>query len=35
LQSLKNLIALYETWNKLNEAEMWRAILPKKEAVEE
>jgi hypothetical protein len=35
IESMKNLIDLYEAWNKPEEAEKWRAQLPKTEAVEE
>jgi hypothetical protein len=35
LRSLNNLIALYETWNKLEKAEEWRAKLPQTRAVDE
>jgi hypothetical protein len=31
-QSLNNLIALYEAWNKPEEAEKWRVKLPEIEA---
>jgi hypothetical protein len=30
-ESVKNLIDLYETWNKPEEADKWRAKLPEKE----
>ena len=32
LESLNNLIALYEAWNKPEKAEEWRAKLPQTEA---
>ena len=32
LESLNNLIALYEAWNKPEQAEKWRAKLPQTEA---
>jgi hypothetical protein len=32
IESLRNLIKLYEAWNKPEEAETWRAKLPKIEA---
>jgi len=32
LESLHNLITLYEAWNKPEKAEEWRAKLPKTEA---
>jgi len=35
LQSLNNLIELYEACNKPEEAEKWRAKLPQTEAVEQ
>ena len=35
LESLKNLIDLYEAWGKPEKAEEWRAKLPQTEAVEE
>jgi hypothetical protein len=35
LQSLNNLVALYETWGKPEKAEQWRAKLPQTEAVKE
>ncbi|MFC1634052.1 tetratricopeptide repeat protein [Planctomycetota bacterium] len=35
IESWKNLIKLYEAWNKLEKADQWRAKLPQKEAVEE
>jgi hypothetical protein len=35
LQSLNNLIELYEAWGKPEKAEEWRAKLPETEAVEE
>ena len=35
LESLNNLIELYEAWNKPEEAEEWRAKLPQKKAVEQ
>ena len=35
LESLNNLIDLYEAWNKPEKAEQWRAKLPQKEAVEQ
>jgi len=34
-ESLNNLIDLYEAWGKPEEAEDWRAKLPKKKAAEE
>jgi len=34
LQSLNNLIDLYEAWNKPEKAEKWRAKLPQTEAVD-
>ncbi|MBW2580873.1 MAG: hypothetical protein JRD00_08020 [Deltaproteobacteria bacterium] len=34
-ESIKNLIELYEAWNKPEETEKWRAELPQTEAVEE
>jgi len=33
--SMKNLIALYEAWNKPEKAQEWRAKLPQTEAVKE
>jgi len=35
LISLNELVSLYESWNKPEEAEKWRAELPPKEATEE
>ena len=35
LQSLNNLIDLYEVWNKPEKAEEWRAKLPQTKAIEE
>jgi hypothetical protein len=35
LQSLNNLINLYEAWGKPEQAQEWRAKLPKTEAVKE
>jgi hypothetical protein len=35
LESVKNLIILYESWNKPEKAEEWRAKLPETEAVVE
>lgn len=35
LESWRNLIELYEAWNKSEMANEWRAILPQAEAVEE
>ena len=35
LESIKNLINLYEFWNKPEKAEEWRAKLPQKEALRE
>jgi len=35
LQSLNNLIGLYEAWDKPEETEKWRAKLPQTEVVEE
>ena len=35
LDSLKNLIDLYEAWGKPEKAEEWRAKLPQKKAVEQ
>jgi hypothetical protein len=35
LESLNNLIALYEAWNKPEEANEWREKLPKIEIVDE
>ena len=35
LESWKNLIAVYEAWNKPEKAEQWRAKLPQTKAVEE
>ena len=35
IESINNLIDLYEAWNKPEEAEKWRAKLPKTEAVTE
>ena len=35
LESVNNLIALYEAWNKPEKAEEWRAKLPQMEAVNE
>jgi hypothetical protein len=32
IESIKNLIALYEAWNKPEEANQWRAKLPQTEA---
>ena len=34
VESLENLITLYEAWNKPEKAKEWRAKLPKMEAVE-
>jgi len=34
-QSLNHLIDLYETWDKLEKAEEWRAKLPQTEVVDE
>jgi len=34
-ESINNLIALYEAWNKPEKAEHWRAKLPQTEAVAE
>jgi len=34
-ESMNNLIALYEAWNKPEKAKEWRAKLPKTEAVKE
>jgi hypothetical protein len=34
LQSLNNLIALYEAWNKPEKANQWRAKLPQTEGME-
>ena len=35
IESINNLIAVYEAWNKPEEAEQWRANLPKLEALRE
>jgi hypothetical protein len=35
LQSLNNLIGLYEAWDKPEKAEEWRAKLPQTEAIEQ
>jgi hypothetical protein len=35
VESLKQLVTLYESWNKPDEAAKWRAELPRKEAMEE
>jgi hypothetical protein len=35
IESIKNLIELYEAWNKPEKAEEWRSKLPKTEAVDE
>jgi tetratricopeptide (TPR) repeat protein len=35
LKILNNLIALYESWNKPEEAEKWRAKLPQRDSVVE
>jgi hypothetical protein len=35
LESLQNLIGLYEAWCKAEKVEDWRAKLPQTEAVEE
>ena len=35
IESINNLIALYEAWNKSEETEQWRAKLPQTQAVEE
>ena len=35
IESLKQLVTLYESWNKPDEAAKWRAKLPPKEATEE
>jgi hypothetical protein len=35
LESTNNLIKLYEAWNKPEKAEVWRAKLPRAEAVRE
>jgi hypothetical protein len=35
IESIKNLIDLYEAWNKPDKAVEWRAKLPKTEAVQE
>jgi hypothetical protein len=35
IESLNNLIDLYEDWNKPEKAKEWRAKLPQAEAVEE
>ena len=35
IESLNNLIALYEAWNKPEEAEKWRAKFPQTEAERE
>jgi hypothetical protein len=32
---MRNLIEIYEAWNKPEKAEEWRAKLPQKEATEE
>jgi len=34
-ESLNNLIELYETWNKLEKAEEWRAKLSQTKAIEQ
>jgi len=35
IESINNLIELYEAWNKPEKAEQWRAKLPQTEAMEE
>ena len=35
LESIRNLIGLYEAWGKPQQAEEWRAKLPRKEGTEE
>lgn len=35
LESMNNLVKFYESWNKPEEAEKWRAKLPQTETVEQ
>jgi hypothetical protein len=35
LESMQNLIALYEAWNKQEKVEEWRKKLPQKEVITE
>jgi hypothetical protein len=35
LESIKNLVDLYESWDKPEQAEQWRAKLPREQVTEE